>query len=92
MSLVEAVCEMKESTLSRAFGDGPEREVSTVNNYDRFHACLTASKRPIADFIELFVPLLNVVSKQVNMKLSRNVALFGSAVLFFKIYGHLFEV
>eukprot|EP00171_Calliarthron_tuberculosum_P014568 IDg14568t1 len=29
--------------------------------------------------------------REINMKLSRNIAIFGGAVAFFKIYGHQFE-
>ncbi|CDF36980.1 unnamed protein product [Chondrus crispus] len=30
--------------------------------------------------------------REVNMKLARNISLFGSAIIFFKIYGQSFDV
>lgn len=30
--------------------------------------------------------------RETNMKLTRNVSMFASAVILFKLYGHLFEV
>ncbi|CAN8062088.1 unnamed protein product [Agarophyton chilense] len=30
--------------------------------------------------------------RSVNMKLTRNIGMFAGAIVFFKVYGHLFEV